>query len=295
MIQASTALANLLNTSDSFLMADLFTFTTKAGNIIRATSSDVDSKATIGGTLYTFTSGLKIVRDSVSAVAGIEVDDLSLIIYPETTDLIGTVPFLQAVTMGAFDGAGFTLHRAFFNDMTAQAVGVILRFSGRVSDLDGFSRSEIPVTVKSDLELLNVKMPRNIYQPGCRRTLFDSGCGLTKGAFGFGSAVLVGSTTTTLYCSTGSYSGDTGTVAGWFTLGTVSFTSGANAGVTRTVKAQGSGVLSFSLPLPYAPAAGDTIMIYAGCDKQQGTCSGKFSNLSRFSGEPYIPAAETAY
>ena len=291
MIAASTALATLQNTSDSFLMADLFTFTTRAGQVIRATSSDVDS--VLGGVVYP--SGLKIVRDAVTVIAGIQVDDLALTISPEPTDLIGTVPFLQAVTMGAFDGAAFTLQRAFFTDMTLPAVGAILRFSGRVSDLDGFSRSEIPVTVKSDLELLNVKMPRNIYQPGCRRTLFDAGCGLLKVWYQLGATVGAGSTKTTLYCSTGGHSGDSGAVAGWATLGTVSFTSGANLGVTRTVKAQGSGVLSFSLPLPYVPAVGDTIMIYAGCDKQQATCTTKFSNLDHFSGEPYIPAAETAY
>jgi hypothetical protein len=33
--------------------------------------------------------------------------------------------------------------------------------------------------------------------------------------------------------------------------------------------------------------------VYPGCDKQQATCRGKFANLARFRGQPYVPAPET--
>ena len=47
-------------------------------------------------------------------------------------------------------------------------------------------------------------------------------------------------------------------------------------------------------PLPAAVANGDTFQVWPGCDKVQATCSGKFANLARFRGQPYIPMAETA-
>ena len=284
MIQTTQALIDLLNGSDTFLMADLYTITTKAGQVLRYTSADVD--LTVGG--FVFGSDMKLKRGSTRQVRGIEVDDLSVTFFPEATNMVGSVPFLIAVGKGALDGADFKLERAFFSPTWTTYVGSIIRFMGRIEDIEEYTRTEIPVTVKSDLVLLNVQMPRNIYQPGCRRTLYDAGCGVLKTSFSANSTVAANSTTTTINCALAQ-------TAGWFDLGSVTFTSGQNTGVSRTVKSYTTGVLVFALPLPYAPATGDAFTAYAGCNKQQSTCSTKFNNLSKFSGEPYIPAAETAY
>jgi len=363
MIQASTELINLLNSSDQFLMADLFTFTLLNGTVLRCTS--LDSDLTVNGA--TFSSAIPIKRDSVSIKAGLEVDELSLTIYPSSSDLVAGVPFVHAVNMGMFDGADFILERAFFGPDWQTCVGSIIRFVGRVSDIEDFNRTEVPMTVKSTLELLNVKMPRTVYQAGCSHTLYDSGCSLGKSSYGVGSSVLAGSTTTSLVCGLTQAGAVSGTLSGYgmgtgdssatsftknlsviptsvtavrvngvpvaagkwsylvvnqqvtvmlsnvpasgssvtadiaysqsgyFDLGTVTFTSGLNSGVSRTVKSAAPGVVNFSLPLPYPPATGDMFTIYPGCDKIQSTCGAKFNNLSHFSGCPYIPAAETAY
>jgi len=363
MIQATTELINLLNTSDQFLMADLFTFTLLNGTVLRYTSLDCD--LTVNGN--TFSSAIPIKRDTISIKAGLEVDELSLTIYPSSSDLVAGVPFVHAVNMGMFDGADFTLERAFFGPAWQTFVGSIIRFMGRVSDISDFNRTEIPMTVKSTLELLNVKMPRNVYQAGCSHTLFDSGCTLDKTSHGVGSSVLDGSTTTSIICGLTQAGAVNGTLtgygmgagdgsatsftknlsviptavtavrvngapaasgkwsyllvnqqvtvmlsnvpasgasvtadiaysqSGYFDLGTATFSSGLNSGISRTVKSAAPGVVNFSLPLPYPPATGDTFTIYPGCDKIQSTCGSKFNNLSHFSGCPYIPAAETAY
>jgi uncharacterized phage protein (TIGR02218 family) len=73
------------------------------------------------------------------------------------------------------------------------------------------------------------------------------------------------------------------------------FTSGAHAGDTYGIRADdGAGNLMPTTPLPTPPANGDGITVYPGCDKQQSTCSGKFSNLQHFEGFPYVPVPETA-
>jgi len=283
MISASQALIDLLNTSDTFLMADLFTFTTPGGQTFRYTSADID--LSIDGNTYT---AFCIERGNIRQVAGIQVDTLSVTFSPTDTDSLGNVPFLHGVSKGMLDGAGFTLHRAFFSPTWQTYVGKILRFSGRVADIEEFSRSAVPITIKSDLEILNTKMPRNIYQPSCRRTLYDAGCGVDRASFAANSTAGAGSTATKINCTLAQ-------TAGWFDLGSVTFTGGPNAGVSRTVKSYSPGVLVFSLPLPYTPAVGDTFTAYAGCNRMQATCQGKFNNLAKFSAEPYIPAAETAY
>ena len=42
---------------------------------------------------------------------GTQVDELDIKIYPETTDLVGTTPFLEAAWQGQFDGALLQLER----------------------------------------------------------------------------------------------------------------------------------------------------------------------------------------
>lgn len=63
----------------------------------------------------------------------------------------------------------------------------------------------------------------------------------------------------------------------------------------RTVKSYdpASG-FTFVLPLPVAPSAGDTISMFAGCDKTLATCRAKFNNAGRFRGYPWVPNPETA-
>ena len=67
-----------------------------------------------------------------------------------------------------------------------------------------------------------------------------------------------------------------------------------NNGASRSVKSYTPGVITLSLPLLAAPGVGDTFNAYPGCDKQQATCTNKFSNKVNFGGQPYIPLPETA-
>ena len=129
-------------------------------------------------------------------------------------------------------------------------------------------------------------MPRNVYTAGCIHTVFDGGCGLIKASFANPSAALSGSTNRVLLC-------ELAQAPGYFDLGTVTFTSGANAGVTRTIKAYAVGAISLSYPLKTAPAVGDSFIAYPGCDKRMAeTCSAKFGNLPNYRGFPFIPVPE---
>ena len=186
---------------------------------------------------------------------------------------------------GALDGARVVIERIFFSDW-ATPVGAVVIFSGRVSDVSG-SRSAVKVDVKSDIELLNVSSPRNIYQAGCMRTLYDGGCKVNREKFTVNGRVTANSATgTELACNLMQ-------ADGWFNQGVIKFTSGRNAGLSRTVKEHKGGRLSFALRLPFPPQSGDVFKIYPGCDKRQETCGKKFDNIVHFRGFPYIPAADT--
>jgi uncharacterized phage protein (TIGR02218 family) len=165
-------------------------------------------------------------------------------------------------------------------------VGTVLLFSGRVSDTTTDSLNA-RVIVRSHMELLNTPLPRNLYQPPCGFSLYDSGCGVSRAAFGVNSSVASGSTRQTINCALAQ-------VSGWFAIGELVFTSGANLGVRRTIKIAAVGVVNLAYPLPKAVAIGDTFTIYPGCDKRLTTCNTKFSNAARFRGTPFVPVPETS-
>lgn len=278
---ASDALLVLLNSSQQFQMADLYQITMVNGTVLRFTNYDVN--VIDGGNTYLANSVL-IERSRVRTVLGVEVDTLDLTINPHPNDMVNSMTFLKTCAAGMMDGASLVMRRAFF-DNTGFNIGSFINFSGRIADMH-MTRSEVSMTVKSDLELLNVKLPRNLYQAGCLNTLYDGNCGLSRAAWGVAGTV-TSATKTTLNCGISN-------AAGYFDLGYIVFNTGALAGVRRTVKSYGTYNFTLLNPLPSAPAIGDTFTAYAGCDHSQATCTSKFSNVIHFRGFPYIPVPETA-
>jgi uncharacterized phage protein (TIGR02218 family) len=168
------------------------------------------------------------------------------------------------------------------------SAGSVTLFTGRVAEATP-SRDMVVLSVKSDLELLDTPFPRNLYQPGCGHTLFDSGCTLLKGNFANALTTLIGASPINV-------SATSARPTAYFDLGTITFTSGALVGQSFSVKsyvlAGSTGTFGFAQPLPSAPDAGDTFTAYPGCDKTLATCRAKFNNVAHFRGYPFIPVPE---
>lgn len=291
MRNASGSLITLLNTQTQFYVADLLTITQANGTITRLTSADVDITAVsqVDNTSRVFSSsGPSFTRTRTRLIAGLEVDSLTILLMPDPlTHLLGGVPWPAAAAAGALDEARVVLERVFMATWGDTSPGTLIQFAGRVGQVTP-SRSTLTIVVNSDLELLRAPMPRNTYQPGCVHTLFDSGCLLTRATYAVAGVATAGSTVSALNVTDAR-------ATGYFDLGTITFTSGANNGKTRTVKKWTTGgVLVPARPFDAAPATGDTFTMYPGCDKLQSTCSGKFANLARFRGYPYVPGPENA-
>lgn len=288
MKSADPALVTLLSTQREFWLADLYTFTLVDGTVLRYTSADIDVTAGSNTFLH---SGPIIKRSRTRVALGTSVDQLDLDISATSATLLSGLPWLQAITNGALDGAEVVLERAFAaspaDALAGSIAGTVNLFSGRVSDTTTDSLTA-KVVVRSFMELLNTPLPRNLYQPPCGYSLYDTGCGVSRAAFAAFSAVASGSTRQVLNCALGN-------AAGYFDIGELVFTSGLNLGVTRTVKTYTPGVVTLAYPLPKAVANGDTFTIYPGCDKRLTTCDTKFGNKARFRATPFVPAPETAY
>ena len=156
---ASPALIALLSSANQFIMADLYTITLVGGSVLRYSAAPT----TISANGYTFALGPKFERSKTKVVIGTQVDELEVRIYTDPTDLIGGVPFLQAAWQGQLDGALLQLERAFMPTYGDTSPGTVVLFAGRVSDID-CTRTGIDLKCRSHLELLNIQMPRRLWQ-----------------------------------------------------------------------------------------------------------------------------------
>lgn len=304
------ALIALLATR-SFVFCDVYTFLLAGGGTpLRYTTGDTD--IAYNGNTWTH-SGPKFDQTGTRATGhwkiGLDTDTWSCLIAPRPVDLIsgapypdqiGGQPWLAACLAGALDGAVVQVDRCFLpawpSMPRAAAItptGVVNLFTGRIATVD-VGRSAAVIQLNSHLELLDQQMPINVYQAGCRHTLYDAGCGLNAATYASPGSILAGSSPSSLLSALGAPGG-----SGTFTLGRLTFTTGANATFSRTIRSWSppsgsiSGVITLLSPLPFPVAAGDQFTAWPGCDKQLGTC-GAFGNLPNFGGMPWIPPPETA-
>jgi hypothetical protein len=85
----------------------------------------------------------------------------------------------------------------------------------------------------------------------------------------------------------------------YFDKGTLTFTSGANAGLSRTVQTylNASGALSFAFGFPNPPAPGDAFTALRGCLLTLADCEAQrpaSDAQSHFRGQPFTPPAVQA-
>lgn len=285
---AGALLALLNGDGKELVMCELYTITLLGGQTLRYTDSDVAK--TIGA--RTFALGPILSRGRIKRSVGISVDTLTVKLSASAAVTVNSTPMIKFIALGGFTNARIQLERLYAG-ADGVPVGAVVKFTGRVAEIGG-GRHEKTLELSSDTELLDVMVPRDVYQPGCKNTLFDGSCRVNRATFTFAgtatSATDVGRTT---------FSHGLGQAAGYFDLGSVKFTSGLNVGISRTVKRHPSGQFIVAYPWPFAVAIGDTFSAEAGCNKSNSDANGcpKFYSSANvikfFRGEPWIPAPET--
>lgn len=280
---ASPALVALLSSINQFTMADLYTITLVGGSVLRYSAAPT----ALFANGYTFAIGPRFERSKTNVVIGTQVDELEVKIYTEPTDLIGEVPFLQAAWQGQLDGALLQLDRAFMPTYSDTSPGTVVLFAGRVSDID-CTRTGIDLKCRSHLELLNIQMPRRLWQSSCTHTFGDAMCQFDRSDLQFTFAAATGSTQGQIITSASL------TPANLYVQGTIIGVSGANAGASRTIASMGSSSVAVKLPFLSSIVAGDQFQLLPGCDRTLATCTNVFNNGVHFGGFPFIPTPETA-
>src|SRR5271169_2127311 len=272
---ASLALIALLSSTDQFIMADLYTITLVGGLVLRYSAAPT----ALFANGYTFALGPKFERSKTKVVIGTQVDELEVKIYTEPTDLIGGVPFLQAAWQGQFDGALLQLERAFMPTYGDTSPGTVVLFAGRISDID-CSRTGIDMKCRSHLELLNIQMPRRLWQPSCTHVFGGAMCQFNRASLQTSFNCLSDSTETQILGTVNP------TPAGLYVQGTIIGLTGANAGYRRTIAGMSNGIVSVKLAFLSPSAVGDQFKLLPGCDRSLATCTNVFNNPAHFGGVP---------
>ncbi|MGH7061246.1 MAG: phage BR0599 family protein [Stellaceae bacterium] len=184
-------------------------------------------------------------------------------------------------------GGLLQVERAFMPSYGVTTPGTVVLFAGRVSDIDA-SRTGLDLKCRSHLELLNIQMPRRLYQPSCNHVFGDAMCQFDRTSLALTITAIAGSSQGQV-----NWSGSLPTTP--FAQGTITGLTGANAGQARTISQVIAGpTVTVKLPFLSPVAVGDTFQLLPGCDHTLATCTNVFNNAGRHGGFEFIPTPENA-
>lgn len=255
----SPALNALLTGQTNFIMADLWTIVLRNGTVLRYTDADIN--LSYDGDVY-IAGDVLLKGAGVNWTTGLESDESEIELYPNRSDspsMVGSIPFKEAIRNGFFDRALVRRERAFMETWGDTTPGTVVLFIGEITSAEATSNTAILHC--NDLRyLLNINMPYRQYQPTCGYVFGGTKCGVNRALLTKNSAVNAGSSGSVINC-------DLTDAAGYFNNGVLTFLSGVNAGISRSVKYWTAGKAQLVSPFPYEPSVADTFSIIPGCSK----------------------------
>lgn len=282
----SPALRALFDSGRKLMVKDLFTIITPGGLAFQWTDADVP--IAIGADTWTTGPGIK--RSLMTWSWGIQGSSIDVDVFDRFPNgqTVNGAPLIPWILRGGLDGASVTLHQAYSAGPGEPWVDKLHNFAGDVSNVQTSGRYGVQINARSFTEVFNRPLPPTVYQVKCRTRLGSDLCGIDKAAI-----TVAGTATSTTNPLRLVFSHGLAAAAGYFDLGVIKFTSGANNGVTRTVRSYTSGQFTLMQPLPAAVAIGDTFQVYPGCNLTLEECTTKFTNRLRFRGTPFVPPPDT--
>lgn len=247
------------------------------GVVYRFTSHD---RATpLNGEVYTPCKSLSSSALQLSAELG----------KTDNVDLAGIISETGITTQdlwsGLFDGADVQVWEMAWDTATSPRL-IVDGQTGRLQFGDTGYKFEMTTAAErlTQRPILRMVMPR------CRFKLGDAQCGVDLAPLtitGTVTAIVARNIFTQLHRR--AFVDSTKVqAADYWSLGRVTFTTGANAGLGVDVKSFEAGTFVLERPLPYAVGIGDAYTVRPGCDLFLQTCKDKFANSINFGGFPYM-------
>lgn len=277
MLTIPSGLSTHIDTQETTLAAAL-KITREDGEIFGFTSHDVDDVIPPGSpTGVTYSANPGLVISSIVIASGCQVGTLEL-----TTIHDGTVFSTIDVLSGVWRNAAFELFRYNYESI---ADGTVPILSGNIGEVQ--VRQNMVVAELRDLRQYLQQSLGDVSQKNCRYRLGDSRCGFSLNVSP--SIYIVTGTITSVTSNQVFRDSGRTEASDWFGEGSITFTSGANSGLSRRVKVYASNG-TFTLAETYLRAVliGDTYTATVGCRKRfEEDCVTKFANELNFGGEPH--------
>ncbi|WP_375410318.1 DUF2163 domain-containing protein [uncultured Methylobacterium sp.] len=257
--------------SGATTLCHCWSLTRRDGAVLGFTDHDRD--LVVAGLAYAARSGLEAAEASAElgfAVGGGEVAGALRSSGIEEADVAG----------GLYDGASV---ETWLVDWTNPETRLLLDVGtvGEVRRTGGAFVAEL----RGLMQDLDVERGRT-YRATCSADLGDGRCRVNLADPRFHTTGTVSALSTSV--------GFAVTLAGsfpdaWFDGGRLTWTEGANAGLSADIRAQvGGGLVLWEMP-PREVAIGEAFSLTAGCDKHLSTCRGRFANVLNFQGFPHMP------
>ncbi|SDG36725.1 DUF2163 domain-containing protein [Pelagibacterium luteolum] len=202
----------------------------------------------------------------------------------QTSEVLGVLSSAaiaeDEIALGRYDGARIESWRVNWR-VIGQRELIRVDTIGEIVREDGVFRAEL----RSAQHQLNAPRGR-LYQHMCDAHLGDGRCGVDLDGAAYRADVTVtgmADARTVVVSELGGFAD------GWFVDGTAQWISGKRDGVREAILAQAGNRLGFARAVSDWVEIGDTLRVFAGCDKQFATCRTKFGNGANFQGFPHIP------
>ncbi len=237
--------------------------------------TDHDTDITVDSVTYKAASGF--TPSAIQNTASLSVDNL------DVEGMLSSGNITEADIMaGLYDFAEIEIFMVNYNDITQGKLKLRRGWLGEVS----LVKQQFIAEVRGLTQRLSQTIGE-LYSPSCRATFGDARCKINIATY------TVSGTITSVVSNQEFSDSGRSEVSGLYNFGKITFTSGANIGLSLEVKEfLGGGKIILVLPMSYNVTVGDGYSMTQGCDKTLATCSGQYNNVINFRGEPHVPGLD---
>lgn len=259
-------------------LATCWEITRRDGQIFRFTDHDRDIE--VAGALYAARFGH--ARSAIASDASMAVDNLDVEGIIDAESLRA-----EELRAGLFDHAGV---RIFLVNWAAPGMGILRLRRGWLGEVVLTDTGQFRTELRGLTQALQQQIGA-LYTPECRADLGDARCKVDLAALTVTGSVTAVAARSVFLCA---ISDPDPQPDGWYDGGLLTWSSGANAGLSLEVQhwEAGQGRITLYLPPGYPIAPADSFSLAPGCDKRFATCKAKFSNTLNFRGEPHVPGLD---
>jgi len=261
---------NLSLSSELTTLATCWKLTLKNGQILGFTN--YTENIIYDGISYNAESGF--TPTAISSKTGLSVDNLD-IEGMLNSEFISEVD----ITAGKYDFAEIEIFLINYENLSE---GILLLRKGWIGEIQ-LTNGQFTAEIRGLTQKLSTNMG-DLFSKLCRADFCDEKCKLN-----IASVVGIVSSTTDNRVFTDITRTEEN---GYFSFGIITFTSGANNGLSMEIKEYYDSGIELMLPMPYDISVNNTYNIRAGCDKQFNTCRDRFNNVINFRGEPHVPGLD---